>query len=253
MNTAIDSMVKNLQSILGDNIISIYLYGSVTMEDFKLGWSDIDILCLTRKTISDTEAKLLVDLRQKLLMEDKENRYYRSLEGIITSLDEFLSNKYSKVVYWGTSGQRITDRYLFDECSLFELIKYGQLIYGEDVRDRMVVPTYDELKNNIRRHYQSIRQYATVTNESIYSCGWLLDIARCIYTLRNYDIMSKTKAGEWALSENICPEKEQMILTLKVRNEPLRYKDQGDIKKWLSSLGASVQKFADVLEIELNK
>lgn len=253
LKDSIDVMVKSMHSILKDNLACIYLYGSVAMDDFKLGWSDIDIVCLTRATITDSEAKKLVGLRQQLLDEEKENQYYRSFEGIITTIDEFVNNEYTKVVYWGTSGQKIIDNYYFDECSLFELIKYGKLIYGEDIRGKMAVPTYEELKGNVQRHYETIRKYVQKTNENIYSCGWMLDIARCIYTLRYNDVISKTKAGEWALEENICPEKKQMIQTLKVRKAPLKFKEQSDVKQWFGQLGPSVQKFADVLEIELNR
>jgi hypothetical protein len=43
-----------------------------------------------------------------------------------------------------------------------------------------------------------------------------------------------------------------MLFTLQIRNRPLIYKEQAEVKKWLSSLGTSVQLFADVLDIELN-
>ena len=99
---------------------------------------------------------------------------------------------------------------------------------------------------------KDIRKYAIESGESLYSCGWLLDIARCIYTLRYNDIISKTKAGEWTIKEHICPEGEQMLFTLQIRNRPLKYKEQAEVKEWLSSLGTSVQLFADVLDIELN-
>jgi len=35
--------------------------------------------------------------------------------------------------------------------------------------------------------------------------GWLLDTARCIYTLRHHDIIAKTRAGLWALKEHMPP------------------------------------------------
>lgn len=225
MNRSIDVMAKKLNTILGDSIVCIYLYGSVAMYDFKLGWSDIDILCLTKEVVSDFEAEQLVDIRQNLLKDEESNQYYRSFEGAIVSIDVF---------------------------SLYELIKYGQLILGKDIRNELVQPTYEELKYGVRQHYQTIRKYAIKTGESLYSCGWLLDIARCIYTLRYNDIISKTKAGEWAIKENICPEGEQMLFTLQIRNRPLKYKEQAEVKEWLSSLGTSVQLFADVLDIELN-
>lgn len=252
MNRSIDVMVKKLCAILGHNIVCIYLYGSVAMDDFKLGWSDIDILCLTKEVVSDVEAEQLVDLRQKLFKDEEYNQYYRSFEGAIVSIDEFKKKQYTRVVYWGTGGQRITETYSFDVFSLYELIKYGHLIMGKDIRNELILPTYEELKYGVQQHYQAIRKYAIKTGESLYSCGWLLDIARCIYTLRYNDIISKTKAGEWAIKENLCPEVEQMLFTLQIRNRPLKYKDQAEVKEWLSSLGASIQLFADVLDIELN-
>jgi predicted nucleotidyltransferase len=252
MYRSIDDMAKKLYAILGDNILCIYLYGSVVMDDFKLGWSDIDILCLTKGVVSDFEAEQLVDLRQNLLKDEESNQYYRSFEGAIVSIDEFKKKQYTRVVYWGTSGQRIADKYSFDVFSLYELIKYGQLIFGKDIRNELVLPTYEELKYGVQQHYQTIRKDATKTGENIYSCGWFLDIARCIYTLRYNDIISKTKAGEWAINENLCPEGEHMLFTLKIRNKPLKYKEQAEVKEWLSSLETSVQLFADVLEIELN-
>ena len=253
MNRSIDVMAKSISAILGDNIVCIYLYGSVVMEDIKLGWSDIDILCLTKVEISDYEAEQLVDLRQKLLKEEEANPYYRSFEGAIVSIDEFKKKQYSRVVYWGTSGERITDKYYFDVFSLYELIKYGQLILGNDIRNDLILPTYEELRDGVQQHYQTIRKYAVETGESLYSCGWLLDIARCIYTLRYHDIISKTKAGEWALKKKLCPEEDQLCYSLQIRYKPLEYKENLEVKEWLSSLGTSVQLFADVLERELLK
>jgi hypothetical protein len=103
------------------------------------------------------------------------------------------------------------------------------------------------------KHYKTIRLYAVKTNESLYSCGWLLDIARCIYTLRTGRIISKTKAGEWVIEQKLCPVEEEMIKTLEIRNNPLVYKKREDIQTWLSSLGPVIQEFADVLEIEINQ
>lgn len=51
------------------------------------------------------------------------------------------------------------------------------------------------LKSNVQRHYEVIRRYVQKTDRSLYSYGWLLDISRCIYTLRTGRIIPKTAAG----------------------------------------------------------
>ena len=253
MRQSIEIMKNSIVSILNENVLAIYLYGSVPFDDFKLGWSDIDILCITKQPITDYQAEQLVNLRQTLLEEEQENKYFRSFEGAIVSLLELQNNDYKKVVYWGTSGQRITSNYYFDVFSQYELIKFGLLLYGTDIRSTLQMPLYSQLREEVIKHYNVIRKYAIKTDESLYSCGWLLDIARGIYTLRTGEIIAKTKAGEWALTESICPVEEHLIKTLEIRNNPLRYKNKEDIKRWLTSLGPIIQQFADVLEDEIER
>lgn len=251
MKSSIDKMVRHISDILGSCVPTIYLYGSVALDDFKLGWSDIDILVLTQEPISENQANALVHLRQTMLDEEPENLYYRSFEGGMLSINAFLSGEPDRVVYWGTSGERITTRYVFDSFSMSELLDSGILLYGEDVRVRFTRPTYSDLKEDVRRHYETIRQYAGETGRELYSYGWLLDISRCIYTLRTGKIIAKTAAGEWALQEKICPCVDALTKALEVRKEPVKYRNDDGFLDYAETMGASIQRYADVLEYEL--
>ena len=252
MEYAISNMVQRIKGILVSCAPSIYLYGSVVLGDFKLGWSDIDILVLTQTSISEEQANQLVCLRQTLLADEPENPYYRSFEGGMLSLSAFLLGERDRVVYWGTSGERITTRYGFDSFSMSELLDSGILLYGRDVRDQLTHPTYNNLKADVRRHYETIRQYAQTTGRDLYSYGWLLDISRCIYTLRTGKIIAKTEAGEWALQQGICPCTEALTMALEIRKEPLKYLHDSYTFDYAETLGAIVQQFANVLEDEIN-
>lgn len=251
LQKAIDEMTLRIAAILGSCAPSIYLYGSVVLHDFKLGWSDIDILVLTQIPISEEQANQLVRLRQTLLAEKPENPYYRSFEGGMLTLSAFLSGEKDRVVYWGTSGERITTRYGFDSFSMSELLDSGILLYGTDVREQLNRPTYSNLKADVRRHYETIRQYAQNTGRDLYSYGWLLDISRCIYTLRTGKIIAKTHAAEWALENNLCPNSDALRFALKVRRNPLKYKDDKETFDYAETLAEPIQRFADVLETEL--
>ena len=157
------------------------------------------------------------------------------------------------MVYWGTSGERLTDRYDFDAFSRVSLLRHGRLLAGRDVRDSLPPPTVDELRAAVARHLATIRQAAARTGPSLYSCGWLLDICRCLYTLRAGDILPKTEAGEWALREGLCPVEGELRRALAVRRNPAIYKDDPETRLWLSGLAPSVQRYADTLEKELMK
>lgn len=251
LQRSINKMVDEISGILSDFEPSIYLYGSVVLNDFRLGWSDIDILVLTQKQITEEQAQKLVGLRQTMLDKEPGNPHYRSFEGGMLTLDAFLHENADRVVYWGTSGERIADRYSFDCFSMTELIESGILFFGEDIRAQLKAPTFDELCEGVKHHYEAIRRYAQKTDRSIYSFGWMLDIARCIYTLRTGKIIAKTAAAEWALGKNLCPNPDALKIALKVRENPLALKEDIAYLDCAETLAEPIQRFADVLEREL--
>ena len=250
MQNAVSTMANEIVRIMAGDVYGIWLYGSVVMDDFRPGWSDIDFAALTNGLVSESQAEQLVTLRQQMLEKEPGNPYYRSFEGVIANLDEYRGKTFRRMVYWGTGGQRVTDRYEPDVFSAFELAKYGKPVYGGNPWI-LPAPGREELIRAVRAHYESIRKYAVQTNESLYSCGWLLDIARCIYTLRTGDVISKTRAGAWALEEHLFPEEEPLRKTVEIRQDPQAFRDRDDVKQWLKGLGPVVQQYADVLEAEL--
>ena len=251
LEPAVKAVRRRVVDILEGCAASIYIYGSLALGDFRPGWSDIDILVLTEKEITEGQASRLVNLRQVMLEEQPDNCYYRCFEGGMLSLDAFRLGEKDRVVYWGTSGERITGSYNFDSFSMCELLESGILIWGRDVRDRLSRPAFDELRADVRRHYEAIRKYARETERSFYSFGWLLDISRCLYTLRTGKIIAKTAAGEWALKENLCPCAEALARAVDIRKEPARYLGDEGVLDEAQALGGSVQSYADVLEREL--
>lgn len=253
LHESINVMTKQIANILDSCKPSIYLYGSVVLDDYKLGWSDIDILVLTKKPISEEQANQLVNLRQNLLANEPDNAYYRSFEGGMLTLDAFVLGEPDNVVYWGTSGQRITSQYDFDSFGMCQLLDSGILLYGDDVRSKMTRPAYSDLRADVRGHYEAIRQYAQKTGRDLYAYGWLLDISRCMYTLRTGKIIAKTAAGEWALRENICPCVDALARAVEVRKDPIKYKNDALTFDYAETLGDSIRRYADVLEQELRK
>lgn len=250
MQQSIEIMKNRILEILEGNKPSIYLFGSLVLNDFKLGWSDIDILCLTSHKISEEQTEKLVNLRQDLMEEYKGNQYFRSFEGGFLTLDAFKQNKPDRIVYWGTSGQRITEQYTFDTFSMIELLEDGKLLYGTDIRNQLRIPTNEDVMLAVLDYYNIIRKYAS-SGRSLYTAGWFLDIARCIYTLRTGTIIAKTEAGKWALENGIAPDSTILEKVIEIRNNPIKYKNDEETMKWLETLGDSVQQFADVLENEL--
>lgn len=249
METSIRRMTAAIASILGENEPSIYLYGSVTMDDFRPGWSDIDLLALTRSPISPEQADALLTLRQTLPKQYPDAIYARAFEGGILPFDAFTKGYPSTVVYWGTSGQRIADHHHFDSFSLWELHHAGRLLHGPEVRDFLPNPTPSQLHTDVARHLRTILDHGHGAR-SLYAFGWLLDISRGLYTLRHDAVIAKTAAGEWALAQRLCPDEAALRLALAVHRDPALLRDDAVLRQ-AEALTPAIQAFAAVLREEL--
>lgn len=251
MKESIQKMASEIASVLDGQLISVWLYGSVVLDDFHLGWSDIDLIAYFDGDLTDGQADRLVNLRQTLSALYPENPYYACFEGAIVPFSGDPNVSAGRGVYWGTAGQRLIDRYEPDPFALYALARFGQIVYGQGDRSLFSYPDRAKMAAAVRRHYETIRQYAVQTDGRLYSCGWLLDMARCMHTLRYGDVISKTSAGEWALAAHVFPESEALEKTLKIRRHPLELQADPAVRAWLRSLGPTVQRYADVLEKEL--
>ena len=88
MFQSITRMLRNVDAIVDGRVYGAWLYGSTALNDFQLGWSDIDFVTLVDGSISESQAEELLILRQSMLQAEPDNPYYRSLEGVIASLVE---------------------------------------------------------------------------------------------------------------------------------------------------------------------
>ena len=246
LRLAINTMAVSIFNILESARPSIYLYGSVTAEDFRPGWSDIDLLVLTQEPITETQADLLLTLRQQLAQRDPDTPYYRAFEGGMLDLGSFLTNESTRVVYWGTTGERIKERHDFSAFDRASLLQNGQLLLGKDVRRHFEMPEYPEIATAVISHAVSIRQHGKGAR-SLYAYGWLLDIARCMYTLVNGRLTTKTTAAQWALDEHLCPCPAELSMALTVRRQPELIRDES-VLAYAEGLTEAIQSFLNLLE-----
>lgn|GEM_PF-282198 len=246
IRTLLNQFINEINTILHDNPPSVCLYGSCVLDDFREGWSDIDFLALTDKPTTQADAEQLLELRQRL-SKKYDNLLFHSLEGVIMSHDGLLKGKEDTVIYWGLSGQRIIDSYSLDCFARKSLLEHGIMLCGNDFRNKISMPTYEDLVAGVDRHYQAIRKHAVQTNGNASSSGWLLDIARGIYTIDTGGYIAKTEAAKWAVQKGLVPNMPLMKKVIAVRENPA-LESQGEYtSEFFESLGPEIQRFADVL------
>lgn len=251
MQQALQKLLDAISELLPGAEMTAYLYGSVPADDFRHGWSDIDLLVLTDRALTAAEAERLVMLRQELTAAEPDCPYYRACEGSILPLQAFLSGQETRAVYWGTSGQRIRTRHPLAAFEMWQLRHGSLLLRGKDVRGQFPCPGREAMTDAVRAHLRTIREHGG-TGASLYTYGWMLDISRGLYTLRTNEVIAKTAAGEWALAMHLCPDEDALGMALAVRHDPGLMARQ-DVRERAAHLAPTVQAYADVLEKELQE
>ena len=242
LRLAVNTMAVSIQRILRDAQPSIYLYGSVTTEDYRHGWSDIDLLVLTMEPITQEQSDALVHLRQTLAARDPDTPHYRLFEGGMLDLRAFLSGEETCVVYWGTTGERIKTTHAFSAFDRASLLQNGQLLLGKDVRRHIEMPEFPDILTGIGDHLATVRAHGK-GGRSIYAYGWLLDVARCLHALIEGKLTTKTAAAPWALDQHLCPCPAELSMALTVRRQPELIRDES-VLTYAEGLTDAIQTFA---------
>ncbi len=55
-------VTRRIQSVIGDDLLAVYLHGSAAMEAFQFQRSDVDMLAISKRELTDEERRALVDL-----------------------------------------------------------------------------------------------------------------------------------------------------------------------------------------------
>ena len=81
----LDEFVAAVREELPDNLLGIYLRGSLALGDFRPDYSDVDLLVVTHQRVSDEEFEALRDMHERLRV--LPNRYAAGLEAAYIDAD----------------------------------------------------------------------------------------------------------------------------------------------------------------------
>ncbi len=249
MMETLRALDEGLHTCLGPH--TLYLYGSAAVGDFRLGWSDIDFLCLSDAPMTSPQCALLGSLLGFLAHRRPANPYWALLEGAALHAEAFLHGTSTPTGYWGSHGFRQTSGYVLDPFGRQSLLENGIRISGPELRGNMAPPQREELVQAVARHCQTVLRHGTQPSRSLYAAGWMLDTARCLYTLRTGKLLPKTAAGYWALQEGLCPSPDVLRQILRIRENPRHFAGACTPAAFWESLPPHIEAFARVLEHEL--
>ena len=199
------ALIPRVQTTLGENLIGVYLCGSLATGDF-IETSDIDFLVATERPVSEGDSEALIAMHARLAA--LPNEYAERLEG--TYIDRAALRRFEPGRRFLTVECETPLRWQEHRCqSVLErwvLREKGIALVGPDPRSLIDPISAAELREAVR---QRVREWATWAADPD-DPKWLPPrshqayvvetMCRALYTLRFGELASKRTAALWAVS-----------------------------------------------------
>jgi len=207
VNKILNLLLTSVQEILGNQLVGMYLYGSLSSGDFDPETSDIDFLVVTTSTLSDKAIAELRSMHQRIWKSGL--KWASKLEGsYIPKRDIRRHDPHSPPCPTVNEGKFYLDKRGSDWIIQRHVIRQqGTVLAGPDPKT-LIDPVSPE---DIRRAVKGVLQewWAPMLEDpswlknhgSEYHAFAILTMCRALYTLEHGTIVSKPMAARWAQKE----------------------------------------------------
>jgi hypothetical protein len=200
------ALLAGIQMVLGDNLLGMYLRGSLATGDFDSRTSDIDFLVATQQQVRDREFARLARMHSKLAQ--LPNRYAQHVEG--TYLDcavvrRFRPHECHPTIYRGEP-LVVSEHHANWLLERWVVRTNGVVLFGPPPRSLVDPISVKELQTAVRERLCDWEEWANQPEDP----DWLLPqshqayvietMCRALSTIETGVLLSKRQAVAWALS-----------------------------------------------------
>jgi hypothetical protein len=202
VNDMLRLLLEGAQSILGDQIIGLYLYGSLASGDFNPQTSDIDFLVVTAAELPDVLVQGLEAMHVRLW--NSGLKWAPMLEGAYVPLKALRCyDPNAAPCPTINEGRFYLDRqgsdWIIQRCILRE---HDAVICGPSLQSSIDPVAPDDLRRAVRgvlhEWWQPMLDNSVWIRNREYEGFAVLTMCRALYTVEYGDIVSKPVAGCWA-------------------------------------------------------
>lgn len=193
-------LVDHLPVVIGRNLVGIYLYGSLTQAAFDAKRSDVDLLVVTLRDLSDRQFR---ELGKWLRARSRSNAWTSRLQMSFLLRDEVLTpNSRSCLYQFGRLKRSRSDG---NPIIWKNVLENGIILHGP--RPESFVPsiTGDLLFQALKREVGYLRAELVEKPRSqwrdipFYRAYAVMTLCRVLYTFQNGTVVSKPRAANWAI------------------------------------------------------
>ena len=200
VSALLEALTANLPSILGESLVGLYLYGSLTQQAFDPEHSDIDCIVVTHRDLTDTQFS---HLDAWLAQMATANPWMARLQMTMLIRDEVLTMnakachyQFGRLKRGGSDGNPII---------WVNVLASGVVLYG--VPPATFVPPITDAVffEALVREIGYLREEISENPESewrdvpYYRAYAVLTVCRILYSSRKGGVVSKPEAARWAI------------------------------------------------------
>ena len=213
VNAILATLLSEMQRILGDKLVGLYLYGSLVVGDFENESSDIDLLAATSVDIEDRDFDALKQ------MHDDFARHHQEWEGRIevqylsvAALRIFKAQTHKMAVISPGEPFHVIEAGKHYTPNWYVVQEQGATLFGPSPRTLIDPISKEEFVDAIREHARQWRQWVQDTGKGAGSQAYaILTMCRALYTCTYGEQVSKKRAALWA--RHYLPEWAPLIAT----------------------------------------
>lgn len=205
VNTLLHFMLMKVQTILGDQLVGFYLYGSLSLGDFDpAAASDVDFLVVTEDVLPEEALEKLRAMHAEIA--ESGLPYATHLEG--SYIPRAAMRRYDPAnAHHPTIGIDWPFKVAFHDSNwvlqYHTVREYGVVVCGPEPRTLIDPVSSDDLRAAVCLHLKNFWQKTVVEDidwlrPRDYQGYAVLTLCRALYTLHNGELCPKPRAAAWA-------------------------------------------------------
>jgi len=204
INALLDDLLPDIQRVLGDKLVGLYLTGSLVTGDFDADISDIDLLAAITSDLTADEFSALERMHRDFAArypawDNRIEVLYYSLHGLKTYKTE--RTPIAVISPGEPLNFRDGDAGIDWLMNWYIILNQGVTLFGPPSNTIIDAATTAEFVAVVRDHALSWPNWLTDDSHRGYQSYAILTLCRAMYAIKYGEQASKSRAAEWAASE----------------------------------------------------
>jgi hypothetical protein len=202
LSDLLQAMATDFPAVLRENLVGIYLWGSLTYDAFDETCSDVDCVGVTRRDLDDREFS---ELDQWFKNKKQQNRWVERIDMRFVIDDEFLDKTSRCCGFYPYNGKFVRHGSDGNPIIWMNIAQSGITLWGKDAK--VLAPhVSDQCLNDallLELNYLKEGLTSNAGDRSdkafIYNAYAVLTACRILYSVHHRVLVSKDQAHRWAM------------------------------------------------------